>query len=33
MAQDTLHRLYKADPRAKAAVEGAAGMRFLAIWA
>jgi len=25
MAQDTLHRLYKADPRAKAAVEGAAG--------
>jgi lipid-binding SYLF domain-containing protein len=25
MAQDTLHRLYKADPKAKAAVEGAAG--------
>jgi lipid-binding SYLF domain-containing protein len=25
MAQDTLHRLYKADPPAKAAVEGAAG--------
>jgi hypothetical protein len=25
MAQDTLQRLYKADPKAKAAVEGAAG--------
>ena len=25
MAQDTLHRLYKADPKAKAAVQGAAG--------
>jgi lipid-binding SYLF domain-containing protein len=25
MAQDTLHRLYKADPKTKAAVEGAAG--------
>src|ERR1700720_2208182 len=25
MAQDTLHRLYKADSKAKAAVEGAAG--------
>jgi lipid-binding SYLF domain-containing protein len=25
MAQDTLHRLYKADPKAKAAVKGAAG--------
>jgi lipid-binding SYLF domain-containing protein len=25
MAQDTLHRLYKADPKAKTAVEGAAG--------
>ena len=25
MAQDTLHRLYRADPKAKAAVKGAAG--------
>ena len=25
MAQDTLHRLYKADPKAKAAVKGASG--------
>jgi lipid-binding SYLF domain-containing protein len=25
MAHDTLHRLYKADPKAKAAIEGAAG--------
>src|SRR5258705_2322851 len=33
MAQDTLQRLYKADPKAKAALEGAAGYAAFAIWA